>query len=210
VIAARTGMNFARSVAQLTMRNTRRYGGYVVHFGMVLVFIGISGQAFNKDKQMQMSPGSTMQIGPYTLICQNFDSTPGPDPNAPNYTAERATIEADRDGRQVIMLYPERRMYTTNQESGTMVAIYSTLKEDLYVVYAGLNPDTQKPIIHAYLNPLVKCIWLGGAVVVLGTILALLPSDPPTIVLRPVTQPLPLSPTPEPAVADWRRYGRHT
>ena len=210
VIAARTGMNFARSVAQLTMRNTRRYGGYVVHFGMVLVFIGISGQAFNQDKQMQMSPGSTMRIGPYTLICQNFDSTPGPDPNAPNYTAERATIEADRDGRQVIMLYPERRMYTTNQESGTMVAIYSTLKEDLYVVYAGLNPDTQKPIIHAYLNPLVKCIWLGGAVVVLGTILALVPSQQAAIVLRPVTQPVPLGATPEPAVADWRRYGRRT
>jgi cytochrome c-type biogenesis protein CcmF len=210
VIAARTGMNLARSVGQLTMRNTRRYGGYVVHFGMVLVFIGISGQAFNQDKQMQMSPGSTMRIGPYTLICQNFDSTPGPDPNAPNYTAERATIEADRDGRQVIMLYPERRMYTTNQESGTMVAIYSTLKEDLYVVYAGLNPDTQKPIIHAYLNPLVKCIWLGGAVVVLGTILALVPSQQAAIVLRPVTQPVPLGATPEPAVADWRRYGRRT
>ncbi|MGB6545091.1 MAG: cytochrome c-type biogenesis CcmF C-terminal domain-containing protein, partial [Candidatus Acidiferrales bacterium] len=210
VIASRTGMNLARSVGQLSMRNTRRYGGYVVHFGMVLVFIGISGQAFNKDKQMEMSPGSTMQIGPYTLICQNFDSTPGPDPNAPNYVAERATIEADRGGKQVIMLYPERRQYTTNQESGTMVAIYSTLKEDLYVVYAGLNPDTQQPVIHAYLNPLVKWIWLGGAIVVMGTILALVPSQQATIVLRPVTQPLPLGATSEPAPADWRRYGRGT
>jgi hypothetical protein len=73
-----------------------------------------------------------------------------------------------------------------------------------------LNPDTQKPIIHAYLNPLVKCIWLGGAVVVLGTILALVPSQQATIVLRPVTQPVPLGATPEPAVADWRRYGRRT
>ena len=210
VIASRTGVNIARGVAQLTMRNTRRYGGYIVHFGIVLVFMGISGQAFNRDKQMQMSPGSSMTIGPYTLICQNFDSTPGPDPNAPNYTAERATIEADRGGKQVIMLYPERRMYTTNQESGTMVAIYSTLKEDLYVVYAGENPDTQQPIIHAYLNPLVKWIWLGGAVVILGTILALIPSHQATIVISPVPQPAPAGFGPQPATAEWRRYGRRT
>ncbi len=58
VISARTGSNLLSSASQLTMRNTRRYGGYVVHFGMVLVFIGISGQAFNQDKQMDMSAGS--------------------------------------------------------------------------------------------------------------------------------------------------------
>ena len=66
------------------------------------------------------------------------------------------------------MLYPERRFYPANQESGTMVAIYSTLQQDLYVVYAGRSPDSNQPVIHAYLNPLVKWIWLGGAVVVLG------------------------------------------
>ncbi len=78
VISARTGSNIFSSVAQLTMRNTRRYGGYVVHFGMVLVFIGISGQAFNKDKQMDMSAGSVMTLGPYTLHLQNYDTTQEP------------------------------------------------------------------------------------------------------------------------------------
>ena len=120
------------------MRNTRRYGGYVVHFGMVLVFIGISGQAFNQDKQMDMSPGSVMTIGPYTLHLQNFDSD-----QQPNYSSERATIDVDRGGRSVMMLYPQRRFYPSNQESGTMVAISSTLKEDLYVVYAGTQSGYQ-------------------------------------------------------------------
>jgi len=59
-----------------------------------------------------------------------------------------------------------------------MVAIYSTLREDLYVVFAGENPETQAPVIHAYLNPLVKWIWLGGLVVVLGTLVTL-PAEPP-------------------------------
>jgi cytochrome c-type biogenesis protein CcmF len=220
VIAARTGSNLISSAAQLTMRNTRRYGGYVIHFGMVLVFIGISGQAFNQDKQMEMSPGqsasqslsrspgvggaaqtgaynqgkpaemttgSVMTIGPYTLHLQNFDS----DQQA-NYSSERATIDVDKGGKSVMMLYPQRRFYPSNEESGTMVAISSTLKEDLYVVYAGRSPDSNLPVIHAYLNPLVKWIWLGGLVVVLGTILALLPNRQAVMVMSPAAESSPV------------------
>ncbi len=148
---------------------------------MVLVFIGICGQAFNQDKQMDMTPGSVMTIGPYKLHLQNFDSD-----QQPNYSSERATIDVDRGGRSVMMLYPQRRFYPSNEESGTMVAISSTLKEDLYVVYAGRSQDTNQPVIHAYLNPLVKWIWLGGAVVVLGTILALLPNRQAVMVMSAV------------------------
>ncbi len=129
-----------------------------------------------------------MKIGAIHACPPNFDSHPEGD-----YTAERVTIEADKGNRQVMMLYPEKRAYESAQENGTMVAIYSTLREDLYVVYAGRNPETAKPVIHAYLNPLVKWIWLGGVVVVLGTILALFPSRPPTIVLQAVEQSAPIS-----------------
>jgi cytochrome c-type biogenesis protein CcmF len=180
VISARTGSNLLSSAGQLTMRNTRRYGGYVVHFGMVLVFIGICGQAFNQDKQMDMSPGSVMTIGPYRLQLQSFDAD-----QKPNYSSERATIDVDQGGRSVMMLYPQRRFYPSNEESGTMVAISSTLREDLYVVYAGRNPDSNLPVIHAYLNPLVKWIWFGGLIVILGTILALLPNRQNVLVLSP-------------------------
>jgi cytochrome c-type biogenesis protein CcmF len=104
-----------------------------------------------------------------------------------------------------MMLYPERRNYVSNQESGTMVAIYSTLKEDLYVVYAGNNQDTGQPVIHVYLNPLVKWIWLGGVIVVLGTLLALLPNRQAVLVVRAAAQPA--SPAgPQPAVAQVTHY----
>jgi cytochrome c-type biogenesis protein CcmF len=186
VIRARSGENLFSSLIQLTLRNTRRYGGYVVHMGIVLVFIGISGQAFNQDKQVEMTTGTKAAIGKYTLVCQAFDSTQGP-----NYTSERVTIEADRGTQQVMMLYPEKRFYDANQESGTMVAIYSTLREDLYVVYAGRSPDNDQPIIHIYLNPLVKWIWLGGVVVVLGTLLALMPNRAPVLAIQAATQPAP-------------------
>jgi cytochrome c-type biogenesis protein CcmF len=181
VIRARGGGNLFTSAVQLTLRNTRRYGGYVVHFGIVLVFIGISGQAFNKDKQMEMKAGSQMQIGRYTLVFQAFDTIPGQ-----NYTSERVSMEVLKDGRETMMLYPEKRNYGESQETGTMVAISSTPREDLYVVYAGQSPQSGNPVIHAYLNPLVKWVWFGGIVVVLGTILALIPNRAPALTLQAV------------------------
>ncbi len=184
VIRARTGMNFLSSTVHLTMRNTRRYGGYVVHFGMVLIFIGLAGAAFNRDVQSEVEPGSRMEIGPYALLVQTVTARP-----AQNYTAERVTVDVHRDGKSVMFLYPERRFYPANEITGTMVSIHSTLREDLYLVYAGRDPETNKVVLHAYLNPLVKWIWLGGVVLVLGTGLALLPNRQPHLVLQRTTEP---------------------
>jgi cytochrome c-type biogenesis protein CcmF len=184
VIRARSGASYLASAVDLTMRNTRRYGGYIVHMGMVFVFIGLAGAAFNRDLQKDMRPGQTMQIGKYTLLLQGFDTKP-----EKNYTAQRMNVEVFRDNKSMMMLYPEKRHFSTNEQNGTMVAIYSTLKEDLYVVYAGESPDTQLPVLHAYLNPLVKWIWLGGAVVVLGTLVAMMPSRRAVLVLSGAQEP---------------------
>ena len=189
VIRARSGASFLASAVDLTLRNTRRYGGYIVHVGMVFVFIGLAGAAFNRDIQKDMQVGQTMQIGSYTLLLQGFDSKP-----EKNYTAQRMNVEVLRDKKPLMMLYPEKRHFSSNEQNGTMVAIYSTLKEDLYVVYAGDSPETNMPVLHAYLNPLVKWIWLGGAVVVFGTLVAMLPNRRAVLVLagapQPAAQPL--------------------
>ncbi len=186
VIAARTGMGLVMSAHELAMRNTRRYGGYVVHFGMVLIFIGLAGAAFNKDVQKSMNLGDSLKIGPYTLVLQSGDTKA-----EPNYTAQRMILEVMKNDKQTMMLYPEKRNFQANQESGTMVSIYSSLREDLYVVYAGQDPETGIPVIHAYLNPLVKWVWLGGAIVVFGTLLALMPNRRPTIALAAVPESVP-------------------
>jgi cytochrome c-type biogenesis protein CcmF len=185
VIRARSGASFAACAIDLTMRNTRRYGGYIVHMGMVFVFIGLAGAAFNRDTQQDMRVGQTMQIGPYTLLLQGFDAKP-----EKNYTAQRMLVEVLRDNKPLMMLYPEKRRFQANEQNGTMVAIYSTLKEDLYVVYAGENPETQMPVIHAFLNPLVKWIWFGGVFVVFGTLVALLPNRRAVLVLAGAQQPV--------------------
>jgi cytochrome c-type biogenesis protein CcmF len=180
VIAARDSTDIFTAVRELTMRNTRRYGGYIVHFGMIVIFIGIAGSAFNQDVERQMHVGESVNIGPYTILVQNFDQT-----STPNYDADRATLEVFRNGKSEMMLYPEHRMYLASQVPETIVAVESSPLRDLYVVYPGPSPDTNQPVIHAYLNPLVKWIWFGGLIVVLGTGLAMLPNRRAAIVLRP-------------------------
>jgi cytochrome c-type biogenesis protein CcmF len=185
VISARTGMSKLMSAHELAMRNTRRYGGYVVHFGMVLIFIGLAGAAFNTEAQKAMNIGDSLKLGPYTLVLQSGDTKVDK-----NYTAQRMIVEVLKGNKQIMLLYPEKRQFQgTEQAAGTMVAIYSTLREDLYVVYAGMDPESNIPVIHAFLNPLVKWIWLGGVWVVLGTLLALMPNRRATLVLSAATQP---------------------
>ncbi len=185
VIRARTGMSKMMAAHELAMRNTRRYGGYVVHFGMVLIFIGLAGAAFNTEAQKAMNIGDSLKLGPYTLVLQSGDTKVDK-----NYTAQRMIIEVLKGNKQIMLLYPEKRQFQgTEQAAGTMVAIYSTLREDLYVVYAGMDPEANVPVIHAFLNPLVKWIWLGGVWVVMGTLLALMPNRRATIVLSAATQP---------------------
>ena len=87
-----------------------------------------------------------------------------------------------------MMLFPERRLFLASGITETMVAVQSSPLRDLYVVYAGRSPESGRPAVHAYLLPLVKWIWFGGIVVVLGTILALLPNRRRALVLRPATE----------------------
>src|SRR5438046_8545867 len=128
--------------------------------------------------------GSTIRIGKYDLLLQSMDQK-----QEKNYVADRMIVEVMKNQKPVMMLYPERRFFPANQESGTMVAIYSTLREDLYVVYAGRSPGSEVPVIHTYLNPLVKWIWLGGVVVVLGTFVTLLPNRRAVLALSGAQQP---------------------
>jgi cytochrome c-type biogenesis protein CcmF len=174
VIAGHTGQGMFASIVQLTHRNTRRYGGYIVHFGVVVVIIGFAGSAFNQDKESDkgLSYGDKMQIGSYTLVCRSFTQE-----DKPNYASEWAIIDVYKGGRQIDTLYPERRFYKASQQAQTMPTIRSTMGEDLYLVYEGQN-EKGEPIIKAHLNPLVMWIWLGVWIILGGTVLALIPNAP--------------------------------
>src|SRR6266478_3654810 len=180
VISRHTGQSLPAAMVHLWHRNTRRYGGYIVHFGVAVVIIGILGTPFNQDKEKEMGYGDKMTIGPYTLVCQSYTQ----DDN-PNYSNEWAIINVFKGDREITTMYPERRFYKASQQPQTLPRIRSTVKEDLYLTYEGLNETTGRPIIKAHLNPLVMWIWVGVLIMIGGTVLALIPNAVPMRVAAP-------------------------
>ena len=174
VISEKTGQGMFASMVQLTHRNTRRYGGYIVHFGVVVVIIGLAGAAFNQDKESEkgLAYGDHMRIGSFDLVCRSYTQ----DDN-PNYSSEWAIMDVYQNGKMIDTLTPQRLFYKASQQASTKPDIRSTLKEDLYLVYEGQNENGQ-PIIRAHLNPLVMWIWLGVWIILAGTVLALVPNAP--------------------------------
>jgi cytochrome c-type biogenesis protein CcmF len=171
VIRSHTGMNLAAAMVQLTRRNTRRYGGYLVHFGVVVIIIGFAGSAFNQDKEQELGLGDKMNVGRYTLVSRSSTHD-----LQPNFESDYAILDVYRNGKFLETMYPERRFYNASQQDATIVANRSTWREDLYLVYAGRNPETGRPIIRAHLNPLVVWVWIGVYIVVFGTLVALVPN----------------------------------
>jgi len=172
VISGKTGQNLFSSMVQLAHRNTRRYGGYIVHFGVIVVVIGFAGSAFNQEKEQEMAYGDTMRIGNYSLACRSYTEE-----DKPNYSSQWAIIDVSKNGQPLTTMYPERRFYKASQQPATMVANRSTLAEDLYIVFEGENLDTGKPIIKAHLNPLVMWIWVGVWIIIVGTVIAMVPNS---------------------------------
>jgi len=177
-----TGETFLEAVVNLTLRNTRRYGGYIVHFGFVLLFIGWSGQAFTTDAEGEMGIGDTLPIREYTLRVDKLGIE-----DTPNYASDKATLSLFEYGKKVANLYPEKRLYKAGQEQQptTEVSIYSTAKNDVYVVFQGGTRDGKKAIIQVFYNPLTMWVWIGGIVLVAGTLIALLPNKKTILRRRP-------------------------
>ena len=193
VIQRHTGFSLPGSMLHLYHRNTRRYGGYIVHFGVAVVIIGILGTPFNRDAEKEMGFGDKINIGPYTLVCQSYTQ----DDN-PNYSNEWAIINVFKGNEQLTTMYPERRLYKASSQPQTIPRIYPTFKQDLflvsdlYVVYEGRNDETGRPIIKAHLNPMVPWIWTGLIIMIFGTITCLIPNATPvraTVPARVQTAP---------------------
>jgi cytochrome c-type biogenesis protein CcmF len=192
VIAKQTHRNLFSAIFLLIRRNTRRYGGYIIHIGVVIVVVGLCGSAFNRNEERELALHGTLPIGPYTLECVGFTQ----DSN-PNYNSEYALLDVYKNGKKLFQMTPEKRVYLASEQPQTMVAIHSVPGWDLYVVYEGTNPDSGQPIIKAFLNPLVGWIWAGVVFIVFGTFIALVPS------LSPATAPLrvpAIRAVPEPAL----------
>lgn len=170
-IRARTGLTPLAALLELTLRNTRRYGGYIVHLGVVLMFVGFAGSAFNRHETHELATGGTAKIGRYELRLADLREG-----ETANYSWDHAVIEVFRDGRKIAVLEPERRFYKASRQATSEVAIRRHLHEDLYLNFAGFSEDNRRAVIQAYVFPLVTWIWIGFAVLVAGGLICLAPS----------------------------------
>jgi cytochrome c-type biogenesis protein CcmF len=170
-IAAKNAMNFARATFELTHRNTRRYGGYLVHMGIVLMFIGFTGQAFKLAETRELNLGDSMHVGAYTL--KMVDLQQG---DTPVYEWHRATMAVFKGGELLGTLEPEKRFYIASKQGTSEVGVRVRPNEDLYLNFGGMSDDNKRAIIQAYVFPLVSWIWIGGLVLIGGTFVCLVPS----------------------------------
>ena len=153
----------------MLQKNKRRYGGYVVHFGMVVMFVGFTGKAFDTEKEQHLQIGESMQVRGYTLEYMDFQIL-----DDANKTVYKAKMDVYKNGKKIKTFYPNKHFYKVQEQPTTEVVLRSTLLEDLYVVLAQPNED-RSAVFKVYINPLVNLVWLSGLIITLGTFIILLP-----------------------------------
>jgi cytochrome c-type biogenesis protein CcmF len=166
-----TGTDLFTAMVGLVGKNKRRYGGYIVHVGIVLICFGFAGNARKLDEQVQLKPGQETKIGKYTLRSNGVKLV---DDGQKQMTT--AYLSVFVDGKEIDGLYPAKWAYRRHeQEPTTEVAIRRTPAEDLYAVLQPSDLATQTATLQIVVNPLVNWIWFGFGIMALGTGIALLP-----------------------------------
>ena len=165
----RGGAGALAGLVKLFRTNQQRYGGYVVHLGVVFFFIGFAGQALDVEKLENIVPGGSVEIRDYKLEYLTARALP-----EQHYGGAEARIRLSKRGAPLATLTPEKRMYWLEQQPSSIPAIYSTFSEDLYVILTAIEPNGSATL-KVFVNPLVDWIWLGGATFVFGTVLVMWP-----------------------------------
>ena len=169
----RHGENLPTALAHLAGRNRRRYGGYIIHLGVVLMAFGIIGiEIFQSETQATLAQGEQLTLDRYVMTYDSlsqFDTQDG-------RNVARAVVTVYEDGEFVGKLYPRRDFYYASQQPMTIPGVRSTLEDDFYVLLVGWEPIAQAgATFKVYHNPLVNFVWLGGIVFIIGTLVAAWP-----------------------------------
>jgi cytochrome c-type biogenesis protein CcmF len=166
-----------RAFLVLTARNRRRYGGYIIHLGIVMMAIGIIGiEMFQTETQATVQRGGTITLDQYTMTYESlaiFDTNDG-------RNVARAVVGVEKNGKPVGELHPRRDFYYDSQQPMTIPGVRSTLEDDFYVLLVDWLPiSSEGATFKIYHNPLVKWMWMGAWVFIIGTLVAAWPDKDP-------------------------------
>ena len=157
------------ALATLLRRNQRRYGGYIVHTGVVILLLGVSGAAFNDEKIVNVRPGDWTELRDFRFHFLTADAIP-----AQHYGGAKARLALFRGEDPLAVMTPEKRFYWLEQQPNSIPSIYSSWREDLYVILTALEPDGSATL-KIYHNPLVNWGWAGGGIFVVGCLIVMWP-----------------------------------
>ena len=161
-----------RGLGTLIQRNQRRYGGFVVHLGVVLIVLGIAGSmAYSIEREATLNVGETLTAGSYRVAFEGLRGSEQPT----HYRMEGA-FQVSQNGRALGRLSPTLKFFPTQDAPIGRAVFRSTLKEDLYLILSGFSDvGRNQATLKVLIRPLVMWIWLGGLVIALGTLMTILP-----------------------------------
>jgi cytochrome c-type biogenesis protein CcmF len=167
-----TGTDIVTAMIGLVARNKRRYGGYIVHVGVVLIFLGFAGEGFSRDQQLLLKPGQEATVGDYIV---HLDAIRVTDDGQKQMITAHITVK-NTAGEVIDQMRPAKWFFRKHeQEPTTEVAIRRSFAEDLYIVMPAYEIETQTASVEVHINPLVNWVWFGFGILALGTGIALLP-----------------------------------
>ncbi|MBI2865455.1 MAG: heme lyase CcmF/NrfE family subunit [Chloroflexi bacterium] len=162
--------NYFSAIFTLIWSNKRRYGGYIVHLGVIMIAIGVIGAyGFKSEKSATLAKDDTVQIGDFVLQYKGSSNYP-----AKSHEVVAASLDVFEGQRRIDRLVPRKNYYPSQEQPSTEVAIRTTLREDLYVILEDVSEDGSASL-KVLINPLVVWLWIGGAVLLLGTLIAFWP-----------------------------------
>ena len=160
-------LGLLRGLAQTVGRNRRRYGGYIVHLGVVLIFIGLAGNAFKQSWSGELAPGSSFQIGRYEIEYESSRVFA-----TKEKMVNMAVMKVSSNGRSLTTLSPQRNFHFAQRQPQSEVGLRTSLADDLYLVLTQMD-SSRKVTLRAFVNPLVIWIWIGGSVMAAGMLVIL-------------------------------------
>jgi cytochrome c-type biogenesis protein CcmF len=164
---------------RLIARNRRRYGGYIVHFGVVVLFAAFAGLAFKKEYDLSLTPGASFSaVDPYNRTW-TFTSQGVSRYEELNRQVTAVVLEAKRPGMNPTLIKSEKRQHVDSRgvptfEPSTEVGILESLRQDVYLVLHGVSGEETAEIRITF-NPLVWWVWYGGIIMALGGLIVMWP-----------------------------------
>jgi len=174
----RLNESFFKALKTLVSKNRQRYGGYVVHLGIVFMFVGFSGHAFDKELEFPLKKGESQLFNHYNFELTNINFE-----ERANHIAWVASLNVwDMDKKLITTLFPEKRVYfhrdpnPDKRQPHSELDIHGSILKDIYSIFSGVDTENEIAYLKIMINPLVWWVWLGGYVLVLGTMISLWPA----------------------------------